>query len=120
ALGRARRDRRGRLRGGCAADARRGSCATGHRVARERGPDSRPLFRAMQQEGVSAEKRNAFSKHVRLDATARPLAVPQLRRVGAARLRAQVARFDAELTTWLSTPAGRFEVFYAERARLAA
>jgi hypothetical protein len=34
--------------------------------------------------------------------------------------RVEVDRFDAELTTWLSTPAGRFEVFYAERARLAA
>jgi hypothetical protein len=26
-------------------------------------------------------------------------------------------RFDTELTRWLTSPAGRFEVFYAERER---
>jgi hypothetical protein len=34
--------------------------------------------------------------------------------------RVEVDRFDAELTTWLAAPVGRFEVFYAERARRAA
>jgi len=34
--------------------------------------------------------------------------------------RVEVDRFDAELTTWLASPAGRFEVFYAERERRAA
>jgi hypothetical protein len=34
--------------------------------------------------------------------------------------RVEVDRFDAELTTWLDTPAGRFEVFYAAHRRRAA
>ena len=36
------------------------------------------------------------------------------------RVRVEAERFDAELSTWLETPAGRFEVFYAERQRPAA
>jgi hypothetical protein len=34
--------------------------------------------------------------------------------------RVEADRFDAELTSWLETPAGRFAVFYAERERRAA
>jgi hypothetical protein len=32
-------------------------------------------------------------------------------------VRDEVARFDAELGGWLESPAGRFERFYAQRAR---
>jgi hypothetical protein len=32
-------------------------------------------------------------------------------------LRDEMARFDAELDGWLKSPAGRFESFYAQRAR---
>jgi hypothetical protein len=34
--------------------------------------------------------------------------------------RIEAERFDGELTRWLSSPAGRFAVFYAERQRRAA
>ncbi len=32
-------------------------------------------------------------------------------------VRDEVARFDAQLDGWLDSPAGRFERFYAQRAR---
>jgi hypothetical protein len=32
-------------------------------------------------------------------------------------VRVEADRFDSELSSWLSTPAGRFAVFYAERER---
>jgi hypothetical protein len=35
-------------------------------------------------------------------------------------VRVEAERFDTELTDWLRTPDGRFEVFYAERQRRAA
>jgi hypothetical protein len=36
------------------------------------------------------------------------------------RLRGGIARFELDLTTFLATPTGRFEAWYAERQRLAA
>ena len=33
------------------------------------------------------------------------------------RVRLETHRFDAELSGWLATPAGRFETYYAERQR---
>ncbi len=36
------------------------------------------------------------------------------------RLRPDIARFEAELGEWLSTGAGKFECYYAERSRPAA
>jgi hypothetical protein len=35
-------------------------------------------------------------------------------------VRVEAGRFDAELSSWLETPEGRFEVFYAARERRAA
>lgn len=35
-------------------------------------------------------------------------------------VRIEADRFDRELTSWLSSPAGRFAVYYAERERYAA
>jgi hypothetical protein len=36
------------------------------------------------------------------------------------RVRVEAERFDAELSSWLESPAGRFAVFYAARERRAA
>jgi hypothetical protein len=94
----------------------------------------------MQQKGVSAESGNAFSTHM-FGSMPQPAHLPcpscgasvprdtaghhlcdeeQRARYERFQARVEVDRFDAELTTWLATPAGRFEVFYAERARRAA
>ncbi len=35
------------------------------------------------------------------------------------RLRPEIARFEADFREWLTTDAGRFELFYAERSRSA-
>ena len=35
-------------------------------------------------------------------------------------LRPEIVRFDTELAAWMRTPQGRFETYYARRARLRA